>query len=66
MGSLSAQAINARKLFLAKVKDFAKDNKGVIAELDDVGKLNDALADEILRKASAYFAQAELDCPFKR
>ncbi len=23
-------------------------------------------ANEILRKASAYFAQAELDCPFKR
>ena len=23
-------------------------------------------ADEILRKASACFAQAELDCPFKR
>jgi hypothetical protein len=36
---------------LAKVKDFAKDNKGVIAELDEVAKLNDALADE-RRKAT--------------
>lgn len=31
---------------LSKVKDFAKDNKGVIAELGDVAKLNAALADE--------------------
>ena len=23
-------------------------------------------ANEVLRKASAYFAQAELDCPFKK
>jgi transposase-like protein len=23
-------------------------------------------ANEVLRKASAYFAQAEFDCPFKR
>ena len=36
---------------LAKVKDFSKENKSVIAELDDVGKVNDALADE-RRKAT--------------
>lgn len=36
---------------LAKIKQFAKDNKGVIAELDDVAKVNDALADE-RRKAT--------------
>ena len=36
---------------LAKIKDFSKENKSVIAELDDVAKLNDALADE-RRKAS--------------
>lgn len=37
---------------LAKVKDFAKENKSVVAELDDVSKLNDALADE-RRKATS-------------
>jgi chromosome segregation ATPase len=36
---------------LAKIKDFAKENKGVIAELDEVSKLNAALADE-RRKAT--------------
>ena len=36
---------------LAKVKGFAKENKDVLAELDEVSKLNDLLADE-RRKAS--------------
>ena len=36
---------------LAKIKDFAKENKSVVAELDDVTKLNAALADE-RRKAT--------------
>ena len=36
---------------LAKVKDFAKENKSVVAELDDVSKLTAALADE-RRKAT--------------
>ena len=36
---------------LGKVKDFAKENKAVIAELADVTKLNDDLADE-RRKAT--------------
>ena len=36
---------------LAKIKDFAKENKSVIAELDDVTKTNDALAEE-RRKAT--------------
>ena len=37
---------------LVKVKDFAKENKSVVAELDDVTKLNAALADE-RRKATS-------------
>lgn len=36
---------------LAKVKNFAKENKGVLAELDEVGKLDEALAEE-RRKAT--------------
>jgi len=44
---VSGEAVDAAKA----LKTFAKDNKGVIAELDEVAKLNDALADE-RRKAT--------------
>ena len=42
----------------AKVKAKALELEREFRELRQV--------DEILRKASAYFAQAELDCPFRR
>jgi chromosome segregation ATPase len=44
-------SIEALDRCLSKVKDFAKENKGVLAELDEVSKLDASLADE-RRKAS--------------